>query len=125
ALFVNEESKFKQIVLIIMFLLFVISGLAGLSRALTVAVFASVLVYLIFTNKLRQYLKFIVIAFVSFIFMIYAFNDVVENLMQRFDGGINFQEEARTKIWKTYLANVSDYFWLGEIEGDYKKYTRW
>lgn len=125
ALSINEKSKIKRIILYGMFFLFALTGLAGLSRALILSIVFSILIYLVIANKLKQYLKFIVLGIIVSVVFIYIFNDIIENLMFRFEGGINIQEETRVNIWSAYLANIADFFWFGEITGDYKKYTRW
>lgn len=125
ALSINEKSKLKRIILFCMFILFALSGLSGLSRALFLSIVISIVVYLVVANKIKQYLRFILLGATVSVIFLYGFNDIIENLLLRFDGGINIEEEARVNIWKAYLINIPDFIWFGEITGDYKKYTQW
>lgn len=125
ALSVKEQSIFKRVVLVLFILIIAFSGLAGLSRAIVVSIALSIITYLVFARKIKQYFLFIVVSILVVIIVTYSFNEVIENLAYRLDGGINIQEEARTTIWKTYIEYIPDYFLLGEIQGDYTKYTNW
>lgn len=123
ALVTLEKSKLKRGMLIGIFTLLVLGSFAGLSRAALLSIVISVMVYLLLAKNLISYFKtFFLILLFLFIISIY-FQDAIDNFEQRLDGGINLEEESRVIIWKDYLQNISDYFFLGEIEGNYRKYS--
>lgn len=123
ALSTLEKQKVKKALPIFMFLTLAFSGIAGLSRALLVSIVSSIIVYLIIARKLKQYISFITVGIIAIIVFWFSFEDVVNNLMVRFEGGVNIEEEARTNIWLAYIKNIPNFFFLGEIDGDYRKYT--
>lgn len=122
-LFVYEKNRLLKTSAFLMFITLILGGVFGLSRALLLSVTASIFIYLIISNNIRKYLKGILIVSVLIIISSYMFSDVIEQITTRIDGGINIEEEARVDIWSDYIKNVPDYFFFGEIEGDYKKYS--
>lgn len=125
AMSINEKNKAKKNILLFMTIIICLVGLAGLSRAILLAITLSLVVYLLVSRKVKQLVIVITIAIASVIAIMYLFNDISTNLMLRLEGGINIEEEARTQIWISYLTNIPDYFWFGEITGDFTKYTNW
>lgn len=123
ALTAYETSKLKRNILFGLFILMVIGGLAGLSRAIFVSLIISIIVYLIASNSFRRYLKVIIVSVGLLLFLFNFFQDEIDNFTQRFDGGIDIEDEARTTIWKDYIKGLPDYILLGELEGNYKKYS--
>src|SRR5699024_7329090 len=92
-------------------------------RAIVVSIILSVFIYLLVSNNLRKYIKSIVILIILLVIMSILFSDVIENFTNRLDGGIDIKEEARVDIWTDYIKNIPDYFFFGEIEGNYKRYS--
>lgn len=124
AISIDEKSKIKKWILMSMFLLLVLAGLAGLSRATLVSLIISVIVYLIMSNKFKEYLK--VIIFTSFLLLVsfVTFQEPIENFGKRFNSEIVIEDESRINIWNDYIENIPDYFFLGEIEGNHLKYSK-
>lgn len=123
ALFVSEKSKLKKVFSLGIFLLLAFASLSGLSRATLLSIIISVLIYLLFSKNFVRYIKTIGIITLLIIISIIYFQDVISNFEKRLDGGINISEESRVEIWKDYIEDVPDYFLLGEVSGDYKKYS--
>lgn len=118
-----ENSKIKRFLLISIFLILVFGGIAGLSRATLLSVFVSVFVYLIFAKKFKKYIKVILTGLVILLLIVNLFPELFSNFSERLDGGINIEEEARTRIWFDYLEDLPNYFLFGAIDGDFKKYS--
>lgn len=123
ALLVNEKSKIKRGLLLGIFIILILASLAGLSRATLLSVVVSVLVYLLFSKNLVRYIRTIIVLIFISIVITTLFQDVIDNFERRLDGGINISDESRVDIWKDYIKDIPDYFILGELENNYKKYS--
>lgn len=122
ALSTNEKSKTKKIVLISIFVLIASAGLSGLSRGTLMSLIISVIVYLVMSNNFIKYIKVIVFTSILLVVSFFVFQDTVENFAERIDNQ-NIKDESRIVIWKDYIEDISDYFILGEIEGNHTKYS--
>jgi len=122
-LVIYEKKKIYRYIAFIMFVTLMISGIFGLSRAIFVSIVLSMFVYLVVSNNFKKYIKSIIIIIVVAGVVSFLFKDVINSFSSRIDGGIKIEEEARVDIWMDYLTNIPDYFMLGEIEGNYKKYS--
>lgn len=123
SLSIMEKSRLKKTIAFLIFVILVAGGLAGLSRAILLSVVVSTVVYLVFSNNLRRYLKSIIVIFLIALIGFSMFQETVENFQDRLEGGIDLKEESRVDIWQDYLESIPDYFLFGELEGDYKKYS--
>lgn len=118
-----EKSKIKSFFLMSLFLIMAIGGIAGLSRATLLSVVISVCVYIFFAKKFKKYIKVILSGAIIVFFVISFFPDLFTNFSARLEGGIDIEEEGRTKIWLDYLQDLPSYFLFGAIDGDYTKYS--
>lgn len=118
-----ETSKSKRLLSYILFFMIVLASLAGLSRAALLSLIVSLLVYLIASNRFKKHIKIITLIGITIFFLFTFFPEPIENFQQRLDGGINISEEGRITIWRDYLENIPDYLLLGELNGNYKKYS--
>lgn len=118
-----ERSRIKKYFLISFFLLLAFGGIAGLSRATLFSVSVSVCVYLLFAKSLKKSMKIILLGIVLLFSVINLFPDLIFSFGERLEGGIDVEDEARTKIWIDYLAKLPSYLLFGAIDGDYKKYS--
>lgn len=118
-----EKSKIKRFFLISLFLIMAFGGLAGLSRATLLSVIVSVCVYLIFAKKIKKYIKVIISGLIIILLVLTLFPDLVLNFSERLEGGIEIEDESRTKIWIDYLEDLPSYFLFGALDGDYTKYS--
>lgn len=123
ALSIKESSRFKRGILLGIFLLLIFGSLAGLSRATLLSLFLSILAYLIISKTFIKYLKVIILTILIISVTFFFFQDAINNFADRLDGGINIENENRVRIWMDYMGNIPNYFLLGEIEGNYKKYS--
>lgn len=123
ALSTTEYLKVKKFFLLGMFLLIIFGTLAGLSRASFISLILSLFTYLIITNKFKSYIKIILSTVIIILFIIKVFPEAFDSFEQRLDGGFNIEDESRVVIWDDYLEDISDYFLVGEIQGDYRKYS--
>ncbi|MFS0614936.1 O-antigen ligase family protein [Lederbergia ruris] len=123
ALSIYTRSKMKKIVLVTLFALMILGGLAGLSRAMLISIVLSTAIYLLASKLFIKYIKTFMIALIALIVLIIFFPNVTENFEHRLGGGIDIENEDRVKIWKDYLEDLPDYILLGELKGDYKKYS--
>lgn len=118
-----ESSRLKRNILLLLFIIFVLGSLAGLSRASLLSFLISLFVYLIASNQFRKYIRVTVFLVIIFFVIINFFPEAFGNFSQRLDGGIDIEEEGRIKIWKDYIEDIPSYFLIGELEGDYKRYS--
>lgn len=119
----GESSRIKKNMLFGIFILIVIGCLAGLSRSALISIFLSVIVYLIASNKFAKFLKVVVMLCFLSIGLFYIYPEIIENFQERLDTGVSIEDESRTIIWKDYIEDIPNYFLLGDIEGNYKKYS--
>lgn len=118
-----EVVRWKRIILNGIFILFTFGSLAGLSRASFIAFVTSIIIYMMLSNNITKYLKLVFYFCVIASSMYILFPEIIESLLFRFEGGISIEEETRSQIWKEYLRNIKDYLWIGEMQGDYRKYS--
>lgn len=118
-----ENNRLYKILSFLTFLIIITGGLFGLSRALLLSIIISTFTYLTVSNKLRKYVRSIVVIIIVIGIASFLFSDVIEGLSNRIDGGVQIEEEVRVDIWRDYIKNIPNYFLFGEIEGNYKKYS--
>lgn len=118
-----EKSKLKRNIYICLFLLLVLASLAGLSRASLLSLIMATLTYLIFSNKLSEYIRLLLVAcaigFILFIF----FKEPIDNFQERLEREVNIEEEPRFSIWLDYLEDYQDFFLLGTMDGNHRKFS--
>src|SRR5699024_5964473 len=78
---------------------------------------------IILSKKIKQFFKVFLFLLITLAFLNYFFPEVTENLTKRLDETSSIQEESRFRIWKEYTQHLSNYFILGEVTGDYKKFS--
>lgn len=118
-----ERSQFKKLLLQFIFFFVVLASLSGLSRATLLSLIISGFTYLMFSNQLKRYIKTIIILVIFIGIISIFFQETIENFIGRLDNGMNISEESRVRIWKEYIGAMPDYFFFGEISGNYTKYS--
>lgn len=107
-----EPSKHHKRFSITMSLLMCVGGLAGLSRATLLVALVSVAWYLFRSKNIKTIAAVGLISALFLALMFGLFGTVVENLVSR----VNIAEignEARVKIWISYLSNLNRFFLVG------------
>lgn len=122
ALIPTEKLKRRKNLLIGIFILLLLGGLSGLSRSTLLAISLSVIVYLIASNKLIQYLKSGILIIACFLIIGLIFPEVVESFQQRLEAS-DIKEEPRTAIWIDYIEDIPKFLLFGALDGDHIKYS--
>ena len=101
-----------------------LASIAGLSRIFIVLTITSVLTFIIFSKGLKSTLKIsISLVFVAVILHLFMPDSIVEGFQYRFaySSTENISEEARITIWREYLSNIPEYFFVGAF-GNYRRF---
>lgn len=118
-----EESRSKRLILVALFFIIILGCLSGLSRASLVSIILSISIYMVITNKITKYFKILLVLIASIFILMYFFPEPVERFTDRLNNGYDITDESRIFIWKDYLEDIPDYFLLGELEQNYKRYS--
>lgn len=108
----NISRKWKMIFLSISILTF-FAGFAGLSRALLLATGVAFIIVFVFSNNIKNRLRLLILLILGFILLNSVMPEVVSNLLNRITMNSSIGDESRMYIWKSYLANIKEYFYFG------------
>ncbi|TYS59866.1 hypothetical protein FZC74_06840 [Sutcliffiella horikoshii] len=117
ALAVNNGTKKTKLLAFITFGIAWIASFAGLSRTLILITVISITFYLMYIRKFKSILKISVIIIVLVTLIINLFPNIIEEFNNRLSANGNlFEDESRVNIWKSYLSNIPEFFFVGSLE---------
>lgn len=115
----NKKNKLMKLINIFMAIIMFIGGIAGLSRAIVVSGFISILIYLICLKDIKKLFKIVVIVIIVILIVQFQFGFILENFKTRLERKGKIWNDGRIDIWKDYIEDIQSFFILGEpIEGN-------
>ncbi len=114
----NNDNRLKKFLYLLIPIIMFVGGIAGLSRAIVVSGFVSLLIYIICLKDLKKLIKIIAILIILIIIIQLQFGIIFENFKERLKAKSKISNEGRIQLWKDYLEDIKSFFFLGEsIEG--------
>ena len=120
----NIEKPFGKFINLFLAVIMFVGGIAGLSRAIVVSGFISMLIYVICLKDIKKLFKIIAILIILVLIIQSQFGIIFENFKLRLQKKGDIRNEGRIKIWKDYLEDIKTFFILGEPVEGYKVFSK-